>query len=242
MCYDTALTKMKSQVQGFFHADLAEPAEFKPYFHQSGFTYPTMHIIKMGEPSLISKAKWGFVPEWGRGDVAGFRKKYNTLNIRSENLFSGISKDSVHTNRCLIIADGFFEPHSHGGQSVPYFCYIPTTSFEDGRDLFAFAGIYSDLDKETNTSTFSLLTMEANPFFRQVHNVKKRQPLVLDKGLYAEWFNPDLKEKDIAELMKNGFTSKPFNAHPVSPNLYRRDLDTNMAETLHEYQLPGLLF
>lgn len=240
MCYDTALTKMKKQVQTYFQMDFSEPEKYQSYYHRSGFTYPTLQIIKMEDPKLIASAQWGYVPSWGRKDVLGFRKKYNTLNIRSEKLFSGPSMESAYTKRCLIIADGFFEPHNHGGESIPYFCYIPTSQFEDGRDLFAFAGVYSQLGD--NQYSFSLLTMEANPFFRQVHNVKKRQPLVLDRELYAEWFNPDLKENDVLELMKNGFTSKQFDAHPVSPNLYRRDIDTNNAQAVKKFQPPELLF
>jgi putative SOS response-associated peptidase YedK len=52
-------------------------------------------------------------------------------------------------------------------------------------------------------------------------------PLVLDKELYSEWFNDALKKEDITELMKNGFTSKKFSAHPVSRDLYKRGLNTN---------------
>jgi len=45
-------------------------------------------------------------------------------------------------------------------------------------------------------------------------------PLVLDDDLKTEWFNDSLSEKNIKELMLNGFTSKEFIAHPVSRDLY----------------------
>ncbi|WP_026451430.1 hypothetical protein [Aequorivita capsosiphonis] len=84
--------------------------------------------------------------------------------------------------------------------------------------------------------------MEANPFFTEVHNVKKRQPFVLDEGLYDEWFNSNLNEENVLELIANGFTSKEFNAHPVSTDLYRRSIDTNKAYILEKTPPPGLLF
>ena len=240
MCYETALTKMKRQVQAYFHKDFADPEEYRPYYHRSGFTHPNLQIVTMEEPDTIHPSRWGYIPSWGMGDVAAFQKKYNTLNIKSETLFKGLSKEAAHDKRCLILADGFFEPHRTAGVAIPYFCYIPSKTFEDGRHLFAFGGIYSKTGHSQYTC--SILTMEANPFFTQVHNIKKRQPLVLDEGLYNEWFNPDLKEENVMELMSNGFTSKPFSAHPVSPDLYKRNLDTNKPYIIQETPLPGLLF
>lgn len=263
MCYETALTKMKSQVQEYFHKDFAFPDKYEPYYHQSGFSHPNLQIIKMDTPELIYPAQWGYVPSWGMKDIAAFRKKYNTLNIRSETLFKGVSKEAAHEKRCLIIADGFFEPHNTAGISIPYFCYIPSINNdpnqspgarppEEGvssgsveheekyrRDLFVFGGIYSGIDDQF---TCSILTMKANPFFAEVHNIKKRQPFVIDEGLYNEWFNPDLKEENVLELIKNGFTSKEFKAHPVSTDLYKRNIDTNKPSILEETSPPNLLF
>lgn len=143
-------------------------------------------------------------------DIPAFQKKYNTLNIRSESLFKDLSKEGANDKRCLIISDGFFEPHKTAGVSIPYFCNIPSKTFEDGRHLFAFGGIYSELEKDTNQFTCFILTMEANPFFNEVHNVKKRQSFVLDEGLYDEWLNPNLNKKNVLELIANGFTSEEF--------------------------------
>ena len=153
-----------------------------------------------------------------------------------------MSKEAALEKRCLIIADGFFEPHKRSNVSVPYFCYIPTNEFPDGRDLFVFGGIYSELETDTHQYSCALLTMQANPFFSEIHNVKKRQPFVLDEGLYKEWFNPDLDEGNVTELIKNGFTSKEFKAHPVSRDLYKRDVDTNKSFILEREDLDGFLF
>lgn len=195
----------------------------------------------MDEPNTIYSAKWGYIPTWGMKDISAYQKKYNTLNIRSETLFKGLSKEGASDKRCLIIADGFFEPHKTARLSIPYFCYIPSKTFEDGRHLFAFGGIYSEMEKDTNQFTCSILTMEANPFFAEVHNIKKRQPFVIDEGLHNEWFNPDLKEENVLELIKNGFTAKQFKAYPVSPDLYKRNLNTNKPYIIEETAPPRLL-
>ncbi len=227
MCYETTSTKKAKQIEKHFNAEFQISDEYEPYFHKSGFSYSNLQIIKMNEAEKIYPAAWGLVPDWGSKDVSSFRKKYNTLNTKSETLFSGLSKDSAMEKRCIILVDGFFEPHKKGGVSIPNFCYIPSKQYNDGRDLFAFAGIYSEIDKTSDSFTCSILTTEANDFFEEIHNVKKRMPLVLDKELYHEWFNEGLDKENITELMKNGFTSKEFSAHPVSRDLYKRGLNTN---------------
>jgi len=236
MCYETTSTKKKNQIEEYFQKEFKIPLEYEPYFHQSGFSNPNLQIIKMDEPQSIYPSSWGFVPSWGMDDIPSFRKKYNTLNTKSETLFSGLSKESALDKRCLIIVDGFFEPHKEGGVSIPNFCYIPSKEFDDGRDLFVFGGIYSELEKDTNLYTCSILTMEANEFFSEVHNVKKRQPFVIDEDLHDEWFNDELSKENVLELIKHGFTSKKFNAHPVSRDLYKRGLNTNKEYIIQEVQ------
>ena len=214
MCYETALTKTEKQVHKYLKKDFAYPDKYEPYYHRSGFTHPKLQIVKMDEPNMIYPANWGYIPNWGMKDIPAFQKKYNTLNIRSESLFKGLSKEGANDKRCLIIADGFFEPHKTAGVPIPYFCYIPSKTFEDGRHLFAFGGIYSEIEKDTKQFTCSILTMEANPFFAEVHNIKKRQPFVLDEGLYDEWFNPNLNEENVLELITNG-ASPQMNSMPT---------------------------
>jgi putative SOS response-associated peptidase YedK len=232
MCYETSLSKKQKQIEKTYNVNFAVSGEYIPYYHKSGFTHPNLQIIKMDEQQKIYPATWGLIPEWGMSDIDAFRKKYNTLNAKSETLLSsGTYKNSAREHRCLILADGFFEPHKEGKVSIPNFCYIPTNDFEDGRDLFVFAGIYSELDEELYSC--SIITTEANDFFAEIHNVKKRMPLVLDEGLKVEWLNVSLNDENITEIMKNGFTSKEFKAHAVSRDLYKRGIDTNQSSILN---------
>ena len=108
-----------------------------------------------------------------------YKKKSNTLNARSESIFEKPSyKESAHEKRCLILADGFYEPHHENGKAIPYFCFQPSKEYPEG-DLFLFAGLYNELDDSSLTTT--ILTTEANNFFAEVHNKKKRMPLILDE-------------------------------------------------------------
>jgi len=239
MCYKTALT-LKKHVQEYFNKDFEFPEKYEPYYLQSGFTHPRLQI-KMDEPQKIYPATWGYVPGWGMENVPSFRKKSNTLNIKSKTLFTGISREAGYQNRCLIIADGFFEPHKIAGTSIPYFCFMPSQVFPDGRHLFAFGGIYSE-SKTPDQLTCSILTMEANPFFSEVHNVKKRQPFVIEEELYDEWLHPNLSKENVMELIDNGFTSREFRAYPVNGDLYKRNIHTNNPSILEKIPPPNLMF
>jgi len=226
LCFDISSTKIKQLVKKNQTADFYKNFNYNPFYHANGFNYPTVSIIKMTAPNLICPSTWGLIPDWAEDDILGFRKKYNTLNAKSETLLSSkMYQESAIEKRCLIIADGFFEPHRRNNMSIPYYCYIPTDEFDDGRDLFVFAGIYNEHTDESLSC--SIITTEANDFFSEIHNVKKRMPLVLNNDLKGEWLQEDLKDTHISDLLKIGFTKKEFKAHSVSRNLYDRKRITN---------------
>ena len=59
-------------------------------------------------------------------------------------------------------------------------------------ELFAFAGLYSHwVDTETGEikNTYAILTTEANPLLAEIHNHKKRMPVVLKREEKSKWLN-----------------------------------------------------
>ena len=203
------------------------------YYHRNGFTHQNLYIIPMEDPEEIIPAMWGLSSKIRHKEYTRFQKKYNTLNASSESIFkSNTFKDSVYDKRCIIIADGFHEPHHHKGTSYPYFCHYTDDS------LFAFAGLYYEIDTDFYSCT--ILTVEANDQFAEIHNKKKRMPLVLDEHWEDDWLDPDLHEKGLKELMKVGFTTKEIEAYPVSRKLYARGIDTNTPMAVTKVDYPEL--
>ena len=229
MCYSTALRKQKQQIEqrllNKIPAKFPDDSDYNPYYHLNGFTHGNLQIIMMEEPENIRSASWGLVPDWASHNPDVFRKKSNTLNARSESIFEKASfKDSAENKRCLILADGFFEPHHENGRVIPYFCYQPSLQFKEG-DLFLFAGLYNEIDDGTITTT--ILTTAANAFFAKVHNKQKRMPLVLDPHYYDDWLDHGISNQEINEIVETGMDTKEFKAHPVSTNFYKKGIDTN---------------
>lgn len=215
MCYATSLRKGEKEIEQRFHATQRVNFLYEPYYYQSGFEHSNLFIVPQAYPEEIHPAMWGLVPGFALKNIDEFYKGYNTLNARSENIFSSRTYgDAIRNKRCLIIADGFYEPHHKNNVSYPYFCHLRDDS------IFAFAGIYSELDDDLFSC--SILTVKANDLFAEVHNVKKRMPLVLDTEFEEEWLRGDLSENNIAELMRAGFTTDEFEAYPVSRDLYKK--------------------
>jgi putative SOS response-associated peptidase YedK len=124
---------------------------------------------------------WGLIPHWAKDDHI---RKY-TLNARIETIEEKVSfKDSVN-NRCLIIADGFFEWQwldAKGHKKQKYRLHLPND------ELFELAGLWSEW---TDTSsgeiikTYSILTTDANELLGKIHNSKKRMPILVAND--KEW-------------------------------------------------------
>ena len=225
MCYETSLHKTQKQIQKTFSVEFKNPDLFTPYYHRSGFTHPNLYVIPQEEAHLVYAMQWGLVAPFGEADVKAFRKKYNTLNAKSESVLrSRMYQSAARERRCLVLADGFFEPHHQAGGVQPYYCYLPQQA------LFCFAGIYTQM--ASGAYTVSILTMAANPFFAEIHNTKKRMPLVLDPSKQGAWLDPNLSDADIQELINNGFIQQDFKAHAVSSDLYKRQIDTNTPRIL----------
>ena len=233
MCYSVSLRKEEKVIQHVTKRNFEIPLEYKPYYHRNGFTHQNLYIIPMDASDCILPAMWGYIPPFGMNDIPTFQKKYNTLNAKSETIFtSNTFKHSVHDKRCLIIGDGFHEPHKIKNVSYPYFCRY----YDDS--LFYFAGLYSEIDKDMFSCT--ILTMQANEQFEKIHNVKKRQPIILDSEFEDEWLRDDLHEPAIKDLCKVGFTTKNIEAFPISRDLYKRDIDTNNPIAITKVNYPEL--
>ncbi|WP_282017752.1 SOS response-associated peptidase [Salegentibacter mishustinae] len=228
MCYETSLTKKLAAIEKHTGAELLYYGTYEPYYHLSGYTHPNLFCLPIEDPSHIYPMEWGLFPNKPGIDIIDFRKDYNTLNARGESLLqSKLFKEPAKKRRCLILADGFFEPHypndNFKAKPVPKYCYL------ENRKLFCFAGIYNEFDEEY--WNVSLVTTEANDFFEKVHNKKKRMPLVLDPAFEGEWLREDLSDKGILDLVNHGFIKEEFKSHSVA-NIYKRDINTNTAEFL----------
>lgn len=202
----------------------------KPYYHVSGFTRPFLPVTLNNEPDVIQAAQWKLLPFWVKNEEQA--KKYaNTLNAESESIFEKASyKNYIKKYRGLLWVDGFFEPHKNRitGANENYYIYEPD------KRIFSIGVVYSPwVNQETGEirNTFSVITTKANELLEEIHNEKKRMPLIVPEASRDAWLTADSKE-EIQELMVP--YAGEFSAHKVHRVTADRTGDTNRPDIQSE--------
>jgi putative SOS response-associated peptidase YedK len=167
--------------------------------------------------------KWGLVPSWSKDPSVG----HKLINARSETVDEKPSfRKAFKQQRCLILADGFYEWKREGKTKQPY--YI---SLKDNR-LFAFAGLWERWEKEDPAiESCSLITIHANNLMEPIHH---RMPVILPEQVYASWLDPKLKNTVYLSGLLEPYKAEEMDAYPVSTmvNNPRNDLPECMAPLL----------
>jgi len=186
MCYHTKQTKSAQELQHRFNAKFDNIEEYRPSVY-NGFQHPKTPIITNQKTDTIQLYNWGLIPFWAKDD--GIKK--NTLNARMETIHEKPSFRNVVKNRCLILADGFYEWQwldEKGKKKQKY----ELTLLEN--QAFAFAGLWSEwVDKSTGEIryTYTILTTEANELMAKIHNTKKRMPVIVATDTEQNWLQGD---------------------------------------------------
>lgn len=184
MCFHSQQQKSPQEIAKRFNLNSKNvPLNVTGIFN--GFNFPKTPVITDQDRNKVQLFNWGLIPNWSQDDEI---KKF-TLNARIETLAEKPSfKDSIN-NRCLILSDGFFEwqwRDSKGKEKRKYLIQVPD------KELFAFAGIWSEwTNPETGNvvKSYSIITTEANELMSEIHNSKKRMPLIIPKEREFDWLN-----------------------------------------------------
>ena len=167
--------------------------------------------------------KWGLVPSWAKDPSVG----HKLINARGETVDEKPSfRKAFKQQRCLILADGFYEWKREGKTKQPY--YI---SLKDNRP-FAFAGLWERWEKEDPAiESCSLITIHANNLMEPIHH---RMPVILPEQVYASWLDPKLKNTVYLSGLLEPYKAEEMDAYPVSTmvNNPRNDLPECMAPLL----------
>lgn len=184
MCFHSKQSKSAQELQNRFNAKFENNALFTPTIY-NGFQYPKTPVITNKQPETIQLYSWGLIPFWAKDDSI----KKNTLNARMETIHEKPSFRNSVNNRCLVLADGFYEWQwldEKGKQKQKYELTLPDN------ELFAFAGLYSEwTDKSTGEiiNSYTILTTEANELMSKIHNTKKRMPVIVSADYELTWLN-----------------------------------------------------
>ncbi|MCX7985020.1 MAG: SOS response-associated peptidase [Bacteroidetes bacterium] len=194
MCFSFKLTTSKETIEKFFDATFVEPNVFQPAIF-NGFQFPLTPVILNIAPKVIHFAEWGLIPPWAKNESI----RTHTLNARIETIHEKPSFRESINNRCLVLADGFYEWQwidSQGKRKQKYLLALPNN------EPFGLAGLWSQWRTSTTGKTritYTLLTTEANELLSRIHNTKKRMPLILNPTLGKSW----LRGEEL--VLENGY-------------------------------------
>ena len=117
----------------------------------------------------VESLQWGLTPSWVKE-----REIKLIINARLETLNEKMSfKNLIKKNRCLVVADGYYEWKREKTSKQPYYF-----TRLDNQTIF-FAAIYKDYQ-------FIIITKQANSNVIDIHH---RQPVIINEENLNDYFN-----------------------------------------------------
>ena len=130
-------------------------------------------IKKYKNGNTLEALKWGLIPGWAKD------KDFKALiNARLETIDEKVSfKKLIKNNRCVAVADGFYEWKREEKEKTPHYF-----TRKDTNPIF-FAGIYEE-------DQFCLITEEAKDNISEIHH---RQPVIINQTDVNRYLNLELQ-------------------------------------------------
>ncbi|MBI3218728.1 MAG: SOS response-associated peptidase [Bacteroidetes bacterium] len=242
MCYHKSNNFTPDELQTRYGAPTdaawSERWRAEPHYHENGFDHLLSPVLTKDGFGYFS---WGLIP-WYTKPEQSLIIRNQTLNCISEEMFDKPSfRDSLKDGkRCLVPMTGFYEwkwLDSKGKEKLPYYIYLKD------QKIFSAAGLYStwhDKANDTTVHTYTILTTIANPLMTEIHNMKKRMPVIMPREFEKDWLNPTLTKDDVLALCQPLDNAK-MDAHPISKRITSKKDSTNVPEVMAKVE-SGLLF
>jgi len=198
MCYRYSVPN-REILEKKFKATFKRNEVFERKYHVDAFNSPNLPVITNESPQQIDLFHWGLIPFWVKDLKAANEIRQKTANARSESIFEKPSfRNSAEKKHCLVLADGFFEWKFFNGKNYPYYIFLKK------HKPFAMAGLWEDwTNRETQEkiNTFTIITTKANPMMENIHNKKKRMPVILRPEDYDKWISMPIDKQSSLELL-----------------------------------------
>lgn len=225
MCGRFSLAVSKERVNKQFHISVEKDLE--PSYNIA----PTQqaYVIANNAPKTLQQMSWGLVPSWSK-DI---KSRSNLINARSEGIAGRPSfRIPIRRQRCLVLADGFYEWRKEGRKRIPYRITM------NNNMVMALAGIWDAWKSPMGEYlySFSIMTTVPNEEMKQVHD---RMPVILPtEEIQQNWLGDISLEKTLnllQPLVEGHLEVFPVSQKVNSPSYNEPDL-------YQPIQLPPTLF
>jgi putative SOS response-associated peptidase YedK len=163
-------------------------------------------VVRREAGNSLEKMHWGLIPFWAKDPKIGSRM----INARSETLSEKASfKRPFKDQRCLVIADGFYEWAKTDHGKVPNFI---RSKSQRPLGLAGLYDVWKSPQGEAITSC-TIVTTQPNEFMQPIHN---RMPLILHASDEATWLDPTTPDIDEWLSALAPYPSQDMEAYEVS--------------------------
>jgi putative SOS response-associated peptidase YedK len=166
-------------------------------------------VVKEEGKNKLASCRWGFVPSWSKDMSAG----YKMINARAETVAEKPSfRDAFLKQRCLVVADGFYEWRKDGTIKRPMYIHL-----KSGEPL-GFAGLYNTWTSPEGKSirTCTIITTDANEILKPIHD---RMPVIIPGSDYRLWLDPSVHDKEILLPILKPYPSSEMEGYPATPKV-----------------------
>ena len=138
--------------------------------HQASYNIsPTQNapvVFEENNKRILKNMRWGLIPSWAKDN--SFASKL--INARSETIADKPSfKNLITTNRCVVLANGYYEWVNVDNKKHPYFIY------SEENTMISMAGLWT---KWRDVVSFTIITKQSDISISHLHH---RMPLILQE-------------------------------------------------------------
>jgi putative SOS response-associated peptidase YedK len=236
MCFSVNVNLVKEEIEERYGVNFPDKYRYEPSYYYHAFGLPVIPTVCSDNPGTVSFLKWGLIPPWIKNSEDADEIRFRTFNAKAESVETKPSfSSSFRSKRCLIPVRGFYEWQHVGKDKIPWYIYHA----ED--EIFTIAGLYSEWmppDGSGMISTFSIITTEANELMAEVHNSKKRMPVILSRNDEKKWIDRVLTPDNALNMLKP-CPSEVLKAYTIGPLVNNKTANRNTPEVLKPYTWPS---
>ena len=162
-------------------------------------------LIGENNSRIVKEKKWGLIPRWAKDESIGLKM----INARSETILEKPSfQNLVHYNRCVVLADGYFEWKRESNKNQPFFIFHPD------QKLIPMAGLWSMWESSDSKIINSYTVITTSPQ-KEISHIHNRMPVILNSITIDEWIQCESHSPN--QVLSNLVPySVPLSFYPVS--------------------------
>lgn len=204
MCGRKTITRdMLSIIEELAIDEWQDPDSYFPSYNVAP-TQVTPILVYNGK-RIVTPMRWGLIPNWAKDEKMASRM----INARAETIMEKPSfKNLMHRNRCVVIADGYYEWKKTETERQPYYIHHP-----NGK-LLPMAGLWDQWRNPEGKPVLSYTVITTTPQSELAH-IHNRMPVILTRDNIETWI--DWKQNTVkAALPLLTQRESALTAYPVS--------------------------